>query len=100
MVWIGKGASINERKTALNHAAEYLKNFKRPPETPISRQSRYNLVTLRHSPSGSPLALFPLLSFSPSLWLGAAVTETFSLLLFLSFPEGVMEGGENEVCFR
>eukprot|EP00055_Hartaetosiga_balthica_P018479 m.134501 g.134501 ORF g.134501 m.134501 type:complete len:825 (+) comp9619_c0_seq1:71-2545(+) len=37
MVWIGKDASINERRSALNFAAKYLKDNNKPMETPISK---------------------------------------------------------------
>eukprot|EP00730_Choanoeca_flexa_P001760 TRINITY_DN10771_c0_g1_i5.p1 TRINITY_DN10771_c0_g1~~TRINITY_DN10771_c0_g1_i5.p1 ORF type:complete len:856 (+),score=278.96 TRINITY_DN10771_c0_g1_i5:62-2629(+) len=37
MVWIGKGASRAERKNALGFAVEYLKNYNRDLDTPISR---------------------------------------------------------------
>jgi hypothetical protein len=35
--WIGKGASVGERKNALQYAHEYLTKFNRPHHTPISR---------------------------------------------------------------
>jgi len=36
-VWIGKGASVGERKKALQYADEYLKTYNRPVHTPICR---------------------------------------------------------------
>lgn len=36
-VWVGKGANANERKSALNFAQRYLKDYKRPDWLPISR---------------------------------------------------------------
>jgi gelsolin len=36
-VWIGKGASANERKQGLGYAQTYLKDHSRPSVTPISR---------------------------------------------------------------
>ncbi len=35
--WIGSGASAQEKKCALQYAADYLKKFNRPLHTPISR---------------------------------------------------------------
>jgi hypothetical protein len=35
--WIGKGASVGEKKKSLQYAQEYLTKYKRPPQTPISR---------------------------------------------------------------
>jgi gelsolin len=35
--WIGKGASVSERKYAMQYAQEYLKKFNRPAYIPISR---------------------------------------------------------------
>jgi gelsolin len=35
--WIGKGASVAEKKTAMQYAQEYLKKFNRPLFLPISR---------------------------------------------------------------
>lgn len=35
--WIGKGASVGEKKQALQFAAEYLKKYGRPVHTPICR---------------------------------------------------------------
>jgi len=35
--WIGKGASVGERKTAMSYAQEYLKKYNRPLYIPISR---------------------------------------------------------------
>eukprot|EP00056_Hartaetosiga_gracilis_P022593 m.31737 g.31737 ORF g.31737 m.31737 type:complete len:821 (+) comp9728_c0_seq1:75-2537(+) len=37
MVWIGLEASVNERHSALNFAAKYLKDNGKPMETPISK---------------------------------------------------------------
>lgn len=37
MVWVGRNANYDERKKALNFAAEYLKNEGKPMETPISK---------------------------------------------------------------
>ncbi|EDQ88360.1 uncharacterized protein MONBRDRAFT_26446 [Monosiga brevicollis MX1] len=37
MVWVGQGASIAERKNALNFAVEYLKQYNKPLDSPIAR---------------------------------------------------------------
>jgi len=35
--WIGKGASVDERKKSMSYAQDYLTKYKRPSHTPISR---------------------------------------------------------------
>jgi hypothetical protein len=35
--WIGKGASVGEKKNALQYAHDYLTKYNRPHHTPISR---------------------------------------------------------------
>lgn len=37
MVWVGSGASVDERHHALNYAAEYLKSSNKSMCTPISK---------------------------------------------------------------
>lgn len=87
--WVGLGASVGERKKALNSAMEYLVKYKRPLETPIVRVMEGvspGLINNFHSLIVDQSFLFA--PFVPVRGVAGGENETFEA----AFEYGVKDG--------